>query len=158
MWPSAEWLPAVVGTALFMLLTVLVTWLWHRTGKVAEDLQLHVPAQGRLWIARMSGDEPTAGLQVAQFAGAIVAQVQLFFVRANAWAEETGRNSWWISVWRVAGGLAVAVLFWAVGTYLGVDDRSAPVLWTFIIAIGLGGLISLWGLLGTSPVPASSRL
>jgi MFS family permease len=151
MWPSAEWLPAILGTAFFMLLTVLVTWLWHRAGKVAEDLQLHAPAQGRLWIARMSGDEATAGLQTAQFAGTIVAQMQLSFVKANAWAEKTGRNSWWISVWRVAGGLAVAVLFWGVGTYLGVDDRSAPVLWTFIIAIGIGGLIILWGLLLQAP-------
>lgn len=150
-WPSAEWLPAIVGTALFMLLTVLVVRLWQRAGKVAEDLQLAVPAQGRLWIARMSGDEATAGLQTGQFAGTIVAQIQLFFVRANARAEKTGGSSWRISFWRVAGGLAVAVLFWAVGRYFGVDDRSAPVLSTFIIAIGIGGLTILWGLLPQAP-------
>jgi hypothetical protein len=151
MWPSAGWLPAILGAALFMLLTVCVMRLWQRAGKVAEDLQLTAPAQGRLWIARMSGDEATAGLQTGQFAGTIVAQMQLFFVRANAWAERTGGSSWRTSLWRVAGGLAVAVLFWAVGRYIGVDDRSAPVLWTFIIAIGIGALIILWGLLPQTP-------
>jgi hypothetical protein len=99
----------------------------------------------------MSGDEATAGLQTAQFAGTVVAQTQLLFARANKWAERRGASSWRISVWRVAGGLAIAVLFWAVGTYFRVDDRSAPVLWSFIIAIGIGALIVLWGLLPQAP-------
>jgi hypothetical protein len=99
----------------------------------------------------MSGDEATAGLQTAQFAGTIVTQIQLFFARTNEWAQRSGASLWRISVWRVAGGLAIAVLFWAVGTLVGVRDRSAPVLWSFIIAIGFGALIFLWGLLPQVP-------
>lgn len=149
-WPEADWLPAIVGTSLFMLMTVLVAWLAHRAGKVAKDLQLAVPAQGRLWIARISGDEATAGLQTAQFAGTIVAQIQLFFVRAYAWAERTGASSWRRSYWRVAGGLVVALLSWAVGKLLGADDRP-PVLWGVLVAIGIGVLIILWGLASQVP-------
>ena len=149
-WPSAEWLPAIVGAGLFMSLTGLVWRLWRQAGKVAEDLKLadDLPP-GRLWIARMPGDEAASGLQTAQFAGIIVAQIHLFFVRAITWAERIGGSS--ISFWRVAGGLVIAVFFWALGTLLGVDDRSALVLWSFIIAIGIGMLIILWGLLPQAP-------
>jgi hypothetical protein len=150
-WPGAEWLPAIVGTVLFMSLTGLVSWLHRQVDEVAEHLKLASPAPGRLWIARVSGDEATAGLQTGQFAGTIVAQIQLFFVRANAWAERTGSGSSRISFWRVAGGLAVAVFFWAVGTAVGVDERSAPVLWSFIVMIGIGALIILWGMLPQAP-------
>ena len=66
-----------------------------------------------------------------------------------AWAEKIGGRSSRASLWRVARGLAIAVFFWALGTLLGVDDRSAPVLWSFIIAIGIGAL--LWGLLPRAP-------
>jgi hypothetical protein len=151
-WPSAEWIPAILGTGLFMLLTGLVMWLWRQAGTVEKDLKLadDLP-QGRLWIARIPGDEATSGLQAAQFAGIIVAQIHLSFVRAIAWAERTGGSSSWISFWRVAGGLAVAVFIWVLGTFLGVDERSAPVLWSFIIAIGIGALIILWGLLPQAP-------
>ena len=150
-WPGAEFLPPIVGTGLFMLFTVLIARLQKRAGKVAEGLRLAAPAQERLWIARMSGDEATAGLQTGQFAATIVAQIQLFFVRANDWAERTAASSWQVSIWRVAGGLAVAVVFWAVGTLIGVDDRPAPVLWSFILAIGIGALIILWGVLPQAP-------
>lgn len=150
-WPSAQFLTPLGTVVIFMLLVRLVVWLERGAGKVAEDLQLTSPAQGRLWIARMSDDEATAALQAGQFAATIVAQINLFFFRANEWAEKIGASSWRISGWRVAGGLAIAVLFWTVGKFLGVDDRSAPVLWGFIIAIGIGALIILWGLLPQAP-------
>jgi len=150
-WPSAGSLPFVVGGILAMLSAGLIGVLDWGAGKLAEDLELATPAQGRLWIARMSGDEATAGLQTAHFAGTIVAQIQLFFVRANEWADRRGASSWQGSAWRVAGGLAVAVLFWAVGTLFGVVDRSAPVLWGFIAGIAIGALIILWGLLPQAP-------
>jgi hypothetical protein len=150
-WPSAGLLPLVVAGIFFMLSAALIGLREWGADKLAEDLELTTPAQGRLWIARMSGDEATAGLQTAHFAGTIVAQIQLFFVRANEWAERSGASSWQTSVWRVAAGLAVAVLFWAVGTLFGVDDRSAPVLWGFIVGIAIGALIILWGLLPQAP-------
>jgi hypothetical protein len=99
----------------------------------------------------MSGDEATAGLQTGQFAATIVAQIQLLFVRANQWAERTGLKSWRVSVGRVAAGLAIAVLFWAVGKFFDVDHRSAAVLGSFLVAIGVGVLIMLWGLLPQAP-------
>jgi hypothetical protein len=161
-WPSADWIPALVGTGLFMLLTGLVMSLWRQAGTVEKELELPADLpQGRLWIARIPGDEAASGLQTALFAGIIVARIHLLFVQANARAETIGRSSSWISFWRVAGGLAVAVSFWALGTLLGVDDRSAPVLWSFIIAIGIGVLIILWGLLPQAPrviVPYATAL
>jgi hypothetical protein len=150
-WPSAELLPPVIGTGLFILLSAVTIRLEQRAGKVAEDLQLAAPASGRLWIARVSGDEATAGLQTGQFAATIVAQIQLFFVRTNEWAERVAASSWRVSMGRVAGGLAVVALFWAIGRLIGVDGRSAPVLWSFLIAIGIGIAVVLWGLLPQAP-------
>jgi hypothetical protein len=56
-----------------------------------------------------------------------------------------------MSFFRVGGGLAIAVFFWALGKLLGVDERSAPVLGIFIVTIGIGGLIILWGLMPQAP-------
>jgi hypothetical protein len=151
-WPSAQWLPAITGTGLFMLLAVLVGRLWNRAGELEKELQLaDLKPRRRLWIARMPGDEAASGLQTAQFAGTIVAQVNLFFVRAIRWAERIGGSSSRISFFRMAGGMATAVFFWALGTLLSVDDRSAPLLWSFIIASGLGFLMFLWGAVAQLP-------
>ena len=150
-WPGAELLPPILGASLFLLLTWLIVRHHQRAGTIAEQLQLHPPLHGRLWIGRMSGDEATAGLQTGHLAATVVAQINLFFARAYEWSEQTGTASWWTSVWRLAAGVGVAVLVWSVGKLIGVDDRPAPVLAAFVVGIGIGLLIAVWGLLPQAP-------
>ena len=69
-----------------------------------------------------------SGLQTGHFATTIVAQIQLLFGRAHERAERMSAISWRTSVWRVAGGVAIAAVAWALGKLLGIDDKSAPVL------------------------------
>ena len=95
----------------------------------------------------MCGDEATAGLQTGHFATTIVAQIQLLFGRAHERAERMSAISWRTSVWRVAGGWRLPRVAWALGEPLGIDDKSAPVLgsYMFLIAVTIALVIILWG-------------
>ena len=150
-WPSAEWVPAIVGTVLFMSATVLVARLSKRAGKVAKDLRLPVPAQERLWIARISGDEATAGLQGRIYCRNHRRPDAVVFRSGQRLGRKDRRGL--VAQLCLARGRRARDRrsFWAVRSCFGVDDRSAPVLWAFIIAIGIGGLITLWGLVPQVP-------
>jgi len=162
LWPSAAFLdPVFVGVGLWFLFTWLVLHHWKRAGRVAEGLRLARPERERLWIARMSGDEASAALQTGQLIGTIVARVHLLFVRANAWAERTARESKRSPIVRIAGGLGVAFLFGGLVRSFGGDEAPSPILWGGITGIAIGTLIILWGMLpliANTVVPIASGL